>query len=75
VEIASEDDFAAAAATAARVLGVSARDLDTGQSDAERGRALIEAIDRRFLAIDLGGVTSARADAVLYAGGVDALSS
>ncbi len=65
VEIASADDFAAAQATSARVLGVSARDLNTGKSDADRGRALIEAIDRRFIALDLGGVDSDRADATL----------
>jgi hypothetical protein len=47
------------------VLAVSARDLNTGKSDAERGRALIEKIDRRFVAIDLGGVVSDRADAAL----------
>lgn len=55
VEIAGDDDLAAAEASEARVLGVSARDLDTGKSDAERGRALLEKIDRRFVAIDLGG--------------------
>jgi indole-3-glycerol phosphate synthase len=65
VEIANDDDFAAAEATSARVLAVSARDLNTGKSDAERGRALIEKIDRRFVAIDLGGVVSDRADAAL----------
>lgn len=53
VEIASDEDLAAAHASGARVLGVSARDLNTGKSDAERGRALIEKIDRRFVAIDL----------------------
>jgi len=65
VEIASEEDLAAAEAADARVLGVSARDLNTDRSDAERGRALLEAIDRCLLAIDLGGVGSDRADAVL----------
>ena len=65
VEIANEEDFAAAEATSARSLGVSARDLNTGKSDAERGRALIETIDRRFVALDLGGVSSARADGAL----------
>ena len=53
VEIASEDDLTAAEAARARVLGVSARDLNTGKHDPERGRALIEKIDRRFVAIDL----------------------
>lgn len=65
IEIANEEDFAAAEATSARSLGVSARDLNTGKSDAERGRALIETIDRRFVALDLGGVRSDRADATL----------
>jgi indole-3-glycerol phosphate synthase len=65
VEIASDEDFAAAEAAGARFLGVSARDLNTGRSDPERGRALIETIDRRFVAIDLGGVDSERADAAL----------
>jgi indole-3-glycerol phosphate synthase len=53
VEIAGDEDLAAAQSAGARVLGVSARDLNTGKSDAERGRALIEKIDRRFVAIDL----------------------
>ncbi len=65
IELANEDDFAAAAAGSARVLGVSARDLNTGKSDPARGRALLERIDRRFLALDLGGVVSDRADATL----------
>ena len=65
VEIASEEDFAAAKAAGARVLGVSARDLNTGRSDAERGAALLERIDRELVAIDLGGVRSERADAVM----------
>ena len=67
VEIAGEEDRAAADAADARVVGVSARDLNTGRSDAERGRALLDGIDRRLTAIDLGGVGSARADAVLMA--------
>jgi indole-3-glycerol phosphate synthase len=53
VEIASEDDLTAAEAARARVLGVSERDLNTGKRDPERGRALIEKIARRFVAIDL----------------------
>jgi indole-3-glycerol phosphate synthase len=65
VEIAGAEDLAAAEDADARVLGVSARDLNTGRSDAERGRALLATIDRRLVAIDLGGVGSDRADAVL----------
>ena len=65
VEIAGEEDFAAAKAAGARVLGVSARDLNTDRSDAERGAALLERIDRELVAIDLGGVRSERADAVM----------
>ncbi len=53
VEIAGADDLAAAEAAGARVIGVSARDLNTGKSDVERGRALIAEIDRRLVAIDL----------------------
>jgi indole-3-glycerol phosphate synthase len=56
VEIESDEDLAAAEASGARVLGVSPRDLNTGKSDAERGRALLEKIDHRFTAIDLGGI-------------------
>ncbi|MFS8069294.1 MAG: hypothetical protein ACMG6S_23275, partial [Byssovorax sp.] len=65
VEIASEEDLAAAKAAGARVLGVSARDLNTGRSDAEQGAELLERIDRDLVAIDLGGVGSSRADAVM----------
>jgi indole-3-glycerol phosphate synthase len=75
VEIANGEDLAAAEAADARVLGVSARDLNTGRSDAERGKALLEAIDPRLVAIDLGGVGSDRADAVLDVGGVIGLSA
>lgn len=67
VEIASEEDFAAAKAAGARVLGVSARDLNTDRSDAERGAALLEKIERDLVAVDLGGVRSERADAVMSA--------
>jgi indole-3-glycerol phosphate synthase len=65
VEIAGDEDLAAAEAAGARVLGVSARDLNTGKSDADRGRSLIEKIDPRFVAIDLGGARSERADAAI----------
>jgi indole-3-glycerol phosphate synthase len=67
VEIASEEDFAAAKAAGARFVGVSARDLNTGKSDAERGAALLGRIDRELVAVDLGGVGSERADAVMSA--------
>lgn len=65
VEIASEEDFAAAKEAGARVLGVSARDLNTGRSDGERGAALLERIESEFVAVDLGGVGTSRADAVM----------
>jgi indole-3-glycerol phosphate synthase len=69
VEIASDEDFATAKAAGARVVGVSARDLNTGRSDPERGAALLDQIDRSIVAIDLGGVRSERADAVLSGDG------
>jgi indole-3-glycerol phosphate synthase len=69
VEVASEEDFATAKAAGARVLGVSARDLNTGRSDAQRGAALLDRIERGFVAIDLGGVLSERADAVMIGDG------
>jgi indole-3-glycerol phosphate synthase len=65
VEVAGEEDLAAAKAAGARVLGVSARDLNTGRSDAERGAALLERIERELVAVDLGGVRTSRADAVM----------
>ncbi len=56
VEVANEEELAAALATDARLVGVNARDLDTLAMDAERAARVLAGIPRDRVALYLSGV-------------------
>lgn len=72
VEVANEEELAAALRTRARVIGVNARDLDTLDLDPARAMELVASIPSGRVAVHLSGLKSADAVREVAGGRADA---
>lgn len=72
IEVATDDELAAAVAARARVVGVNARDLDTLAMHPERAAAVLARIDSSTVRVHLSGLASAADVARIAKGPADA---